>query len=484
MIGITVWGLFRNYSWSYLGVWFFGILAATSSFVPIVDLIFEHRMYLSLAAPILLFVITVYLCFQYAVKRFGAREAAMTSPVVGGFKRGARVVLMTAIIAVPTLATLWRNGHYRRPALIWQSTLDVVPHNPHAHLGLGVAFQSEGRFDEAASHFREAFRLRPNYAEAHSNLGNVMLAQGKFDEAMSSYRRALHLKPEFAQARSNLGNVLLVLDRLEEAESCYRKALDLNPGFAEAHNNLGTALSEQGRFEEAIICYREALRLKPYYAKAKSNLVGELVSQGRLDEAISCYRLYHGTLRHKPDDLEMYYDFGNALLLRREFDKAENCYRHALKLKPDSAKVQNNLGSALLAQGRFDAAIERFNEALRLEPDIVTPLFGIAWILATHPDPERRDAPQAVELAERAIGSTEYPSALNFDTLAASYAAAGRFDEAEATAQRALNLASEARDIRLAGQIRKRLGLYQQEKPHRESTEHPESGQSQGTIPP
>ena len=50
----TIWALARKPWLGYLGVWFFVILAPTSSIVPIKDLAFEHRMYLPLAAVVVL----------------------------------------------------------------------------------------------------------------------------------------------------------------------------------------------------------------------------------------------------------------------------------------------------------------------------------------------------------------------------------------------------------------------------------------------
>jgi hypothetical protein len=53
------------------------------------------------------------------------------------------------------------------------------------------------------------------------------------------------------------------------------------------------------------------------------------------------------------------------------------------------------------------------------------------------------------------------------DVLAASLASAGRFDEAIATAERAMAVASAAKNDREASQIRGRLDLYRQRTPFR-----------------
>jgi tetratricopeptide (TPR) repeat protein len=75
-------------------------------------------------------------------------------------------------------------------------------------------------------------------------------------------------------------------------------------------------------------------------------------------------------------------------------------------------------------------------------------LNDLAWILATHPDPEVRDGAEALEPAQRAADLTRRRDPQVLDTLAAAYAAAGRYGEAIANAQKALQLAPDDRDLR------------------------------------
>jgi len=50
----AAWGVWRNTWLGVVGAWFFLALAPSSSFLPIQDLAVEHRMYLSLAAVVVL----------------------------------------------------------------------------------------------------------------------------------------------------------------------------------------------------------------------------------------------------------------------------------------------------------------------------------------------------------------------------------------------------------------------------------------------
>ena len=95
-----------------------------------------------------------------------------------------------------------------------------------------------------------------------------------------------------------------------------------------------------------------------------------------------------------------------------------------------------------------------------MKPDWPDPLNRIAQILVVHPDAGIRNAGEAVSLAERAAGLTEYKDTSVLDTLSAAYAAAGRFDRAAATAQAAMELASAVGNKEDAEYFHKQLKHY------------------------
>ena len=134
----------------------------------------------------------------------------------------------------------------------------------------------------------------------------------------------------------------------------------------------------------------------------------------------------------------------------------------------EDADTHYDLGNVLKAQGKSKQAAASYRRALRLSPGLTAATNNLAWMLATHPDPELRDGLEAVRLAERACqpGGDRHPTLL--DTLAAAYAEAGRLDEAVETAQKALIRATETNRHELAGEIRGRLKVYESGLPYRE----------------
>jgi tetratricopeptide (TPR) repeat protein len=105
---------------------------------------------------------------------------------------------------------------------------------------------------------------------------------------------------------------------------------------------------------------------------------------------------------------------------------------------------------ALSEPGRAEASragrkslIQQYREAVASDPNSSVALNNLACLLATAPDPELRNGPEAVALAEKACALTQYQNTSVLSTLAAAYAEAGRFEQAVATAEKACAMAAE-----------------------------------------
>ncbi len=242
------------------------------------------------------------------------------------------------------------------------------------------------------------------------------------------------------------------------SESLWTHTLACTSDNVLAHNNLGNALVKMGKVDEAIVHYRKALQIRPDYAEAHINLGAALVKKDRVGEAIVHYQK---ALQIEPDNEEASYNLGNVLLKKGEVDEAIAHYQQALQIKPDFAEAHNNLGKALLQKGNAGEAITHFQKTLQIEPDNAEAQNNLAWVLATCPQASLRNGGKAVELARRANQLTGDGNPVVLGTLAAAYAEAGRFPEAVATAQRALQVAGTQSNTALAEAIRSQLKRYQ-----------------------
>jgi len=416
-------------------------------------------------------------------------------------RRVAMIIIVLLLAGAELVATRHYLVHWRNTLSLCEHMLKLRPKAVIVHNMAGIELRSQGRFEDAISHFRRALAIKPDYVRALGNLGVALESQGKVDEAISCYIRAIQIKPKSPLMYYDLGIAHESLGKIDEAIRYYRKALELKPDYYQAHNNLGNVLKSKGKLIEAISHYEAALQIKPnsasihfnlgianrllgdlnqsvyHYRKALQfepagaethyNLANVFESQGKVSDAVDHYRM---ALKYKPDFVQAHFNLGNVLQSQGRFDESIYHYRKVLEFKTDDAEAHYNLGLVLAMTGEVVETVKHFEEAIRLAPDWPSPLNAAALILATNTDPKLRDANKAVEFAERACKLTKNENASILNTLATAYAATGQFDKALITGQKALALASAGHADELANYIRRQLERYrEQAKSQRES---------------
>lgn len=251
LLGATAWALVRKPRWGLLGLWFFAILAPSSSVIPIAtEPIAEQRMYLPLAALVA------------ALVAVAARWLPRRSVAAGALLLGAAL----------GLATSRRDRQYRDPVTLWTDTVAKNPAEPRAHNNLGTALRARGDARAAQAQFAEAIRLRPDYAPAQFNLGVALLDARRPADALPHLERARAAPRHQADLQLDLGQAYAALGRYGDAVTAFRRATVLAPTSAEAHGDLGNALLLAGRAPEAIAEYGVALALRPGDAALRRNL--------------------------------------------------------------------------------------------------------------------------------------------------------------------------------------------------------------------
>jgi tetratricopeptide (TPR) repeat protein len=224
-LAALAWSLYRRTAsgrvtieagWRLVGfgvVWSFLALAVESSFVPIVDVINEHRVYLP-AAGLFAGVATA---LALAMRRVHARSTA-------------RVVVVSAVIvsAVLAVASICRNRVWANDITLWSDAAQKSPNKARPHLNLGTALAVAGRLEEGTRELRRAVEIEPDFY-SRTQLGAALLALGRFPEAEPELREAVRLKPADPEALFNLGMALMRTSRAEEAKAVLKRFLDVAP---------------------------------------------------------------------------------------------------------------------------------------------------------------------------------------------------------------------------------------------------------------
>lgn len=281
----TLAALRRNSPWSFLGAWFFLILVPSSSLMPLTGaLVGEHRMYLPLAAPVVLAVLGVHLVLD----RIGGRPPwpSRAPRIVGIALAGAAVLVLGGL-------TVRRNRDFRSEPVLWADALAKSPGNPRAHVNLGNALVREGKLDAAVVHFEEALRITPSDPQAHYNMGLVLLRAGDLAAATAALRAAVEADSTMAAAHHDLGIALLQQGHYEEALAEFQAAIARDHDYAGALNNLAwlRATCPDDRLRDGIEAVQRAERAvwltRQVDLEMLDTLAAAYAEAGRFDDAVA-----------------------------------------------------------------------------------------------------------------------------------------------------------------------------------------------------
>jgi protein O-mannosyl-transferase len=350
LLSATVLAIFRSPKISFLGGWFFLILAPTSSFAPIRDLIFEHRMYLPLAAVCCAFVLGMSAALLKFVR-------SQHSPILG------LALICGFLVAALSIATYQRNEVYRSEVAIWQDTVAKSPHHAAAWHNLAMAHIQSGQSTESLNSLRQAYRLEPDNPRINSSLGAALLQAGDGEEAKSYLAFAIDHSPQDSLALRNMGNAMLDTANFDTAIDFLSRSQQLTPHDKEAQLSLAAAFGMAGRFDESIQQSHQTLKEYPGNAQAHFNLMSVFTQLGRFPEAIEQGQL---SITSEPQDAMTHGRLG-MLLASTQPEKSIEHLELACQLDPNIPEFVFILG-VLLTQDHPAKAITHFEALVAMEP--------------------------------------------------------------------------------------------------------------------
>ncbi|MGD9636588.1 MAG: tetratricopeptide repeat protein [Pirellulales bacterium] len=231
-----------------------------------------------------------------------------------------------------------------------------------------------------------------------------------FNDELVLWQDVIQHDPNNATAHYNVGTTLLERGSPQAAADHFRRAIELRPDYARAYHNLGSALGALGRRDEATKAFQRAVELEPRYSLAHVKLGLTALKAGATDEA---RKHFETALQVAPYDAEANAAMAELMLNSGELADAVRYGRAAVESAPNNSNAHATLGAALARQQMYTEAIEQFEAAVDLDPDSLQAMAN----------------------------------------LMAAYSAAGRSQEAQTTAQRALELARAQGDAAMVERI-------------------------------
>ena len=162
--------------------------------------------------------------------------------------------------------------------------------------------------------------------------------------------------PEEKEAFYWLGEIYYILRQFEETIHYYTQAIEIDPLYKVVYNDLSYVYHKIGDFDKSIWAINKYISLAPDEANPYDTRGDLYAYNGKLDQAIESFK--------KAEEIKpgfSIYDLGHMYLFKREYAKAESCYK---ELASSSEKGRRSSGRTLLAliplcQGKLDQALQR-----------------------------------------------------------------------------------------------------------------------------
>lgn len=239
----------------------------------------------------------------------------------------------------------------------------------------GVRALTSSNFKLAIEKFEAALKIDGSYKLARSNLAIAynnygLQLRSEPQQAIKMFHKALMLDPANATTRQNVDGIIRMMGK--------------DPRDFEDRVDLGDQARKGGDFTGAIVEYAAALDLKDD-AGVHEKLGDVYRVVDRVDKAIEQYQ---GGIRAK-DSAGLEVKLAQAFLQKKDIASGIGALGQALKLNSDDPEVKEalvtaweqalqvdptspanhiGLGQALMMRGDFDQAEQEFNQAIRFSP--------------------------------------------------------------------------------------------------------------------
>jgi tetratricopeptide (TPR) repeat protein len=334
------------------------------------------------------------------------------------------------------------EGNFAYAGRTFHRLTKIQPNNAEVWLGRGQSLLSDGKAKQALACADKVIELDSGTSTGYALRGDSQLRLGQWEGAFRAFTMAAELDSNQFDSSdwTTRGARFLGYAQQELALHAYERAIAQDPGNPEGWHGKGTVLKARGDLDGALAAFERAS------TEDKAFIVGFLdagalcAERGDLKRALD---LFKRGQEARPNDPRPWIAIGGVHERRREYEEARAAYEQAAKIDPEDAKTWNSLGSTLYNLGLWDAALQTYRRAIEASRDYDWPHSNLAQVFL-----KLRRFDKAVQSINRAIEiDPQNPVFWNIKLWVLSVA--GRIDEIDATAVRALEAAGDNVDQRV-----------------------------------
>ncbi len=335
----------------------------------------------------------------------------------------------------------------------YEQIVKLDPSSVEDHLLLGRLYRLNNELLKAEGEFKDAVKIQPDSEEAVSTLAYLYNEEGDSSRALQVLS-AIPPASRTAKLYSALGYTYEQQKDYKKAIDAYRHAIDLDHDNLDSVRGLAQNLMNDGQTDAALDQYKIIADADPSDAQTYMRIAEIDRKNGRFDQALEALKKANGIV---PDSLELQYniaivyeaqgkyDDSIALLeqLLTKTDHADGSY--SVPEKNNRSVFLERLGTVYREDNKNQAAVDTFRKMLPLGDD--NAIRGYQQIIETYRDNKQWQL--ATDTAEEA--AKKFPSDRSLQMVAASQQAdMGQPDAAIAQVKSMLKGTGEDRDVYIA----------------------------------
>lgn len=354
--GLMVLGAYlynRNRLASFGIFFFFLTISIEASFIPIMDVIMEHRLYLPMAGFSMAAAGGAYSIMN---NKRNKRKAWITNTAAVSY-------IFAAIVVIFSVMTFARNMVWQNELTLWSDAVEKSPEKARPWNGRGLAYYNRGEYQKALADFNRALEIYDEFYLAYQNRGIVYLESNKFDSAINDFTRAIEIEPRNHVHYKNRGNAYLKAGSYQEAVNDYSKYMQEYPNDFSVYFNRGKSYLELGNVEKAMIDFNKAEALKPNDGNICKRIGDLLNAKKEYEKSIIFYNL---SINRNNSNEKTYYNRAASYYYSGQYDKAIQDYTRALQINQNMQPAYKFRGLSYLRNKQYKKALKDYNKSINL----------------------------------------------------------------------------------------------------------------------
>lgn len=329
-------------------LWFFITLAPTSSFIPLAEVMNDHRMFFPYVGLILSVGWSLNLFLQYLRNKYHFRFSFLPIPIL-------------IILSIYAFGTYLRNEVWHNDETLWKDVTIKSPKNARGLMNYGITKMKKGEYDNAETYFKKALKIRPFYPFLHINLGILYNAKENSALAEEHFKKAIEYGANYYNSWFYYGKFLWEKSRNEESIDKLSQSLELSPYSIETRILLMENYLKLEDWKNLNLLASSTLEIDKDNKRAQSFLVASI-------EKNSALAIEEKNIANDPTP-EKYFNLSFKYYQKKQYRKSISIAKKAIALNPNYVEAYNNICSAHNLLGEYEKAIKACKKAIELAPN-------------------------------------------------------------------------------------------------------------------